>query len=123
MIPEWAKKYQKPGTSIKRIGNNYYLYRATSRWNSEKGYPESIQTYIGKITETGVITGKVIINVHETEARLLSDLIGGLPEALGKLIVLKIKDDWLYTKTDKKQISQLKKRGLYDNGKVIFQHF
>lgn len=120
MLPEWVQKYKRPGTTVKKIGNNYYLYHATSRWNSEKRYPESVQTYIGKITENGVFNERVSIAVNKTEACLLSRLIEGLPDDLGNLIVLKIKREWLYTKTDEEKIKQLKIRGIYDNGKVIF---
>lgn len=122
MIPEWVQKYKQPGTTVKKIGNNYYLYHATSKWNSEKNYPESVQAYIGKITKNGVVNERVSIAVSKTEASLLSALIPGLPDDLGKLIVLKVKGEWLYTKTDAGQIKRLKERGIYNNGKVIFLH-
>lgn len=120
MHPEWVQKYKKQGTTVKKIGNNYYLYHATSKWNPEKNYPESVQTYIGKITEDGVLNGKVSINVNKTEACILSGLIKELPDDLGNLIVLKIKEEWWYTRTDEKQIKRLKEMGVYENGKVIF---
>lgn len=120
MLPEWVLKHKRPGTTVKKIGNNYYLYNAASKWNPEKGYPESVQTYIGKITENGVVNERVSIIVGRTEACLLSKLIEGLPDDLKNLIVLKVKDEWLYTKADEGQTKQLKERGLYDNGKVIF---
>lgn len=122
MIPEWVQKYKQPGTTVKKIGNNYYLYHATSKWNSEKNYPESVQAYIGKITKNGVVNERVSIAVSKTEASLLSALIPGLPDDLGKLIVLKVKGEWLYTKTDAGQIKRLKERGIYNHGKVIFLH-
>ena len=122
MIPEWVQKYKQPGTTVKKIGNNYYLYHATSKWNPEKNYPESVQTYIGKITKSGVVNERVSIAVSKTEASLLSALIPDLPDDLGKLIVLKVKGEWLYTKTDAGQIKRLKERGIYNNGKVIFLH-
>lgn len=120
MLPEWVQKYKKQGTTVKKIGDNYYLYRATSKWNPEKHSPESVQTYIGKITEEGVFNKRVSIDVSKTVASLLSGLIEGLPDELGNLIVLKIKGEWLYTKTDEEKIKQLKIRGIYDNGKVVF---
>ncbi len=120
MLHEWVQKFKRPGTTVKKIGNNYYLYRATSKWNPEKRRPESIQTYIGKITEDGIVNERVSIAVNKTETCLLSKLIEGLPDDLGNLIVLKIKGEWLYTKTDEEKIKQLKTRGIYDNGKVVF---
>ncbi len=120
LFPEWVKKYKRPGTTVKKIGNNYYLYHATSKWNPDKCCPESVQTYIGKITEDGVLNERVSIAVNNTEACLLSKLIEGLPNDLGNIIVLKIKGEWLYTKTDEEKIKQLKIKGIYDNGKVVF---
>ena len=120
LFPEWVQKYKGPGTTVKKIGNNYYLYHATSRWNPEKNYPQSVQTYIWKITEEGVVNEKVSIAVGRTEACLLSELIKGLPDNLGNIIVLRVKGEWLYTKTNEKVIKQLMERGLYDNGKVVF---
>jgi hypothetical protein len=55
MYPDWVIKYHTKGTTIKKIKDNYYLYKATSKYSKEKGYPVSIQKYIGKITENGVV--------------------------------------------------------------------
>jgi len=120
LFHEWVKKYKRSGTTVKKIGNNYYLYHATSKWNPEKHCHELIQTYIGKITEEGVLNERVSIDVNKTEACLLSKLVEGLPDDMGNLIVLKIKGEWLYTKTDEEKIKQLKIRGIYDNGKAVF---
>lgn len=120
MIPEWVMKYKVPGTTIKQIGNNYYLYFATSERRPDKNYPVSVQTYIGKITADGVVSERVSINVGKTEARRLSELITGLPPELGDVIVLNVKNAWLYTKTDEKTIRALEERGIYSNGKVVF---
>ena len=49
--PEWVERYHTKGTAIKKIRDNYYLYKVTSRYLKEKTYPVSIQTYIGKIDE------------------------------------------------------------------------
>lgn len=119
MLPEWVQRYKGPGTTVKKIGNNYYLYFATSRRVPEKPYPVSSQTYIGKITESGVVSERVSINVGQTRACLLSELLPGLPDDLGKLTVLNIRGDWMYTKMGEGMAERLKERGLYDDGKVI----
>lgn len=54
-IPDWVLSYQRKGTTIKHIGENYYLYSATSKYTKEKPYPVSIQKYIGKITPSGIV--------------------------------------------------------------------
>ena len=53
--PDWVEKQHIKGTSIKQIGNNYYLYSVTSKYSKDKGYPVSVQRYIGKITRDGLI--------------------------------------------------------------------
>lgn len=55
VYPDWVIKHKKSGTSIKQIGDNYYLYACTSKYDKNKGYPVSIQRYIGRITEGGLI--------------------------------------------------------------------
>ena len=55
IYPEWVLKYHTKGTTIKEIKDNYYLYKATSKYSKEKGYPISIQKYIGKITKKGIV--------------------------------------------------------------------
>lgn len=122
MLPEWVEQYKIQGTTVKKIGNNYYLYYATSKRVLDKPYPVSEQTYIGKITENGVFSERVSLKVGQTQACLLSELIPELPADMGKLIVLKVKGEWLYTKMSSGMAAKLKERGIYDNGKVIFQH-
>lgn len=122
MLPEWVQQYKTQRTTVKKIGKNYYLYYATSKRVPDKSYPVSVQSYIGKITENGVVSERVSINVGQTQACLLSELVPGLPDDLGKLIVLKVRGDWLYTKTGHGMVGRLKERGIYEDGKVVFQH-
>lgn len=44
------------------------LYYATSKRAAGKIYPVSIQPYIGKTTENGVVSERVSINVGQTQA-------------------------------------------------------
>ena len=66
MIPEWAEKYRRPGTTIKKIGNGFYLYTATSHIVAGKKYPVSIQNYLGRITENGLIDARASIRISDT---------------------------------------------------------
>ncbi len=120
MYPQWVLKHKKPGTTVKQIGKNYYLYFASSHREPEKKYPVSVQTYIGKITEQGVISERVSISVEDTEASLISDLIPDLPKEFSDIIAIKIKKEWVLTKTDKKLIKKLEKKGIVKDGKIIF---
>ena len=63
MKPEWVLKHKKPGCTIKEINGKYYLYYATSRYDPNKSYPVSIQTYIGRITPEGVVSERVSIDI------------------------------------------------------------
>ena len=60
VYPDWVEKEHVKGTSIKQIGDNYYLYECTSKNVRGKSYPVSIQRYIGKITQEGLIKPETI---------------------------------------------------------------
>ena len=53
--PDWVNAFKEKGTSVKKVGNEYYLYRATSKRVPGMKYPQPVETYIGRITEEGVI--------------------------------------------------------------------
>jgi len=57
--PDWVNAYKGKGTSVKKVGNEYYLYRSTSRRVPGKKYPQPVETYIGVITQEGVVRTKV----------------------------------------------------------------
>ena len=59
--PDWVEKYHTPGTTLKQIGDNYYLYSSSSKYDKNKSYPVSVQRYIGKITkDDGLIKANTI---------------------------------------------------------------
>jgi hypothetical protein len=53
--PDWVNAFKEKGTSVKKVGNEYYLYRSTSKRVPGKKYPQPVQEYIGTITREGVI--------------------------------------------------------------------
>lgn len=53
--PEWVQKHRVKGTTVKKKGDSYYLYKRTSRRVKGKKYPQPVDTYIGIITPEGVI--------------------------------------------------------------------
>lgn len=53
--PDWVQKYRTRGTTVKKRGDTYYLYKRTSRRVKGKKYPQPVDTYIGVITPGGVI--------------------------------------------------------------------
>ena len=57
--PEWVNAFKEKGTSIKKVGNEYYLYRSTSKRIPGKKYPQPVETYIGTITKKGVVRTNV----------------------------------------------------------------
>ena len=46
------------GTTVKKVGNTYYLYKRTSKRVPGKKYPQPVDTYIGIITPDGIIERK-----------------------------------------------------------------
>ena len=57
--PEWVNAFKEKGTTVKKVGNEYYLYRATSKRVPGKRYPQPVETYIGTITKEGVVRTNV----------------------------------------------------------------
>lgn len=49
------QKQRTRGTTVKKKGDTYYLYKRTSRRVPGKKYPQPVDTYIGIITPNGVI--------------------------------------------------------------------
>ncbi|MBQ9320159.1 MAG: hypothetical protein IJ238_05135 [Acidaminococcaceae bacterium] len=122
MLPEWVEKHKQPGTTVKKIGKNYYLYYATSSRQPGKKYPVCEQTYIGKITPEGVIRDRVTINVGKTQARRLKDLVPNVEGQSGEVIALYIKKEWICTMTEKATMEELEKRGICHDGKVVLHN-
>lgn len=54
VYPDWVQKHRTKGTTVKKVGNNYYLYKHSSRRVPGKKYPVPKDTYLGKITPEGV---------------------------------------------------------------------
>ena len=48
--PDWVLTQKRPGTTIREVKGNYYLYTATSKYVKGKKYPDTMQKYVGKIT-------------------------------------------------------------------------
>lgn len=53
--PDWVKAQKPKGTAVKKVGNKYYLYKHTSKRVPGKKYPQSVDKYLGIITEDGII--------------------------------------------------------------------
>lgn len=58
VYPEWVQAQRVKGTTIKKVGNTYYLYKRTSKRIPGKKYPQPVDTYIGIVTPDGVIERK-----------------------------------------------------------------
>ncbi len=119
MKPDWVMKHKRPGCTIKEISGKYYLYYATSKYVPGKKYPESIQTYIGRITPDGVVSERVSLDIGKTEAKQLKELVPKIEKSLGSIILLSVKGTWYYTKITEKQLEKLKNGGLIEDGKLI----
>lgn len=58
VYPDWVQAHKVRGTTIKKVGKNYYLYKHTSKRVPGKKYPQPVDTYIGVITPEGVMQSK-----------------------------------------------------------------
>lgn len=54
VYPDWVQEQKVKGTTVKKVGNNYYLYKHSSKRVPGKKYPIPVDTYIGRITPDGI---------------------------------------------------------------------
>ena len=116
IYPDWVEKEHVKGTSIKQIGENYYLYECTSKKVRGKSYPVSIQRYIGKITPEGLIKPEIIsfIPLKDNLLQLrdefdLSDIEKADKEILEHVCLLKLSSIYYIGKLDNKTMKVLNK--------------
>ena len=70
VYPEWVQAHKTKGTTVKKVGENYYLYKHTSKRVSGKKYPQPVDTYIGVITPDGIIeSGKKKMKLSGIEVK------------------------------------------------------
>lgn len=68
--PHWVLEQKEKGTEVRRMGENYYLYKIRSEWDKEKKRPKKItEKYLGKITPEGLVKPK-----HERRAELAENI-------------------------------------------------
>ncbi len=68
VYPDWVQKQKTTGTSVKKVGNHYYLYQHSSKRVRGKKNPVPVDTYIGKITPNGIIkTGSKKVALNDAE--------------------------------------------------------
>lgn len=68
VYPDWVQEQKTTGTTVKKVGNNYYLYKHSSKRVPGKKNPVPVDTYIGKITPDGIersSSKKVDVNAPE----------------------------------------------------------
>lgn len=68
VYPDWVQRQKTTGTTVKKVGNNYYLYKHSSKRVPGKKNPVPADTYIGKITPEGIEKSgskKVVVNDAE----------------------------------------------------------
>lgn len=68
--PDWVQTFRTRGTTVKKKGDAYYLYKRTSKRVPGKKYPQPVDTYIGLITPEGIIkSGKKKLDITTAEVR------------------------------------------------------
>lgn len=94
VYPDWVQKHKTKGTAVKKVGDNFYLYKHTSKRVPGKKYPQPVDTYIGVITPNGVIrSGRKKLSLTAVEVKEY-----GFSKALWSLCPMGWKqplgDDW-----------------------------
>jgi len=57
--PKWVLAQKRKGTEVRKLNDNYYLYKVSSKWDPKKGRARKItEKYLGKITPEGLIPPK-----------------------------------------------------------------
>ena len=70
IYPDWVQAQRARGTTVKKKGDTYYLYKRTSRRVPGKKYPQPVDTYIGVITPDGIVeSGKRKISLAGIEVK------------------------------------------------------
>lgn len=66
VYPDWVKELCPPGHSVKRNGNNYYLYETRSVYVPGKKNPQPQSRYVGVITPEGIrYSSRRVVNTEE----------------------------------------------------------
>ena len=79
--PDWVQTFRTRGTTVKKKGDAYYLYKRTSKRVPGKKYPQPVDTYIGLITPEGIVkSGKRKLDITSAEVKEF-----GLSKALKEL--------------------------------------
>ena len=74
--PDWVLTKKRPGTTIREVKGNYYLYTATSKYVKGKKYPVTMQKYVGKITKDGLIEPERVSFIpSKDKLALLKDVV------------------------------------------------
>ena len=94
--PDWVLSSKTKGTSIKKIGNYYYLYSATSKRIPGKKNPQPVEKYIGIITWDGVVE----TNVKKISTASIKVYEYGMSYALQSLLP----DEFLINSHDKQTL-------------------
>ena len=118
MYPDWATKYKRQGTILRKKNNDsYLLFSAHSERQKGKKYPVLVQEeLIGTITKDGIsynitrnvdITNIIIISFSSTEIYKTIDVID--QNEFKDVLLLKIKNKYFFSCLSEKQINILKK--------------
>jgi len=87
--PDWVNQHKKKGTTVKKVGDSYYLYKSTSKRVPGKKYPQPVQQYLGIITQEGLVT----TNIRKVSTETVKVYEAGFSFALSKIVPTKFKKD------------------------------
>ena len=67
-----------------------------------------------------MISDRVAINIGKTQASVLGELIPELPGELQNIIVLKVREQWICTKTSAEKLRKLEEMEICKDGTIIY---
>lgn len=124
MYPDWVEKVRKEHhVSVKKSREFYYAYKCTTKMvNGEK---ISSQTYVGRITENGLIPAITLsITPLKTEASTIGNVfnLDKIPDDERKIIkdviIIKSRKKWYLCKITDKQEEIINKYNTSENGEI-----
>ena len=82
-------------------------------------WPVSVQSYVGKVTENGVVESGIRIEPSLTKAAVLKQLVPSVSSHLADIILLSVNDYWYFTELTDSQKEELEALCLYKDGVLV----
>ena len=62
-LPPWVEKYRETGTTFRKRGDGYAMFKVSSTYVKGKKYPKLNQEYLGVVYKEGFVPKKIDVNI------------------------------------------------------------